>query len=159
MERIINNIINRPDQAEQHRKEADYLELLKSWCKNNNHRFKTATVSEDIKLGIDCYIDFKPYDLKGSVSRKFTVNKYAKKDGKLKWYNPCSMHTEVQYIVPYDETGEQWLVISKDKVMEWAFNHPELHGRYDGDGNKNIYIIVDDLSQYTILEREEKNNK
>ena len=153
MERII-NVTNRPDQVEQHKKEANYKELLKSWCKKHKLPFRSATTEEDVKQGIDCYINFKPYDLKGSTSRKFTVNKGIKKDGKIKWYNPCSKHTEIPYIVPYDETGEQWLVITKDTVMEWAFNHPELHGSYDLDGNKNIHIVVDDLSQYKILGEE-----
>ena len=131
-------------QERQHNTESEYLDKLKQWCNEHKHTFRKSTTEEDRKLGIDCYIDFKPYDLKGTTTNHLTVLKYYTQ--RNVWYNPLIRHMEVPYILPLNEEGSAWKVVNKVDVLNWYYEHPDLVGRYDGDGNKNLWVDISNMN-------------
>lgn len=136
-------------QEEQKSKESEYLDKLKSWCRNHKKLFRKASVKEDLNKGIDLYINAQAYDLKGSLSMKLTVMKYFTKGNK--WYSPLCKNLDIPYLIPANEDGTVWYVVKKEDVLNWYYSHPDLVSTYDGDGNKNINVSIAEMPKSRLV--------
>lgn len=124
-------------QLKQHNKEQAALNYLKQ------HLNKTfIDVHNDYSTGIDFYYEGKPYDLKASKSNKLTVFKLYKG----KWYSPLLNHMDVPYAYTRykDDDISHLLVYSKDYILRNLTKCCPLT-TYDGDGNLNVNLCLDNL--------------
>lgn len=135
----VNNNTQYGNQADQHEKEERFIKFLSYNYTQHWKTYSRASKEQDIKDGIDVFLDDIPYDLKISFGRLSLFKKH-----KGNWYSPIVEHMDINYlyVIEYSDKFALFTLKKEDILMELLKNKIQF-SEYSGDGNFNINMDLE----------------
>lgn len=128
-------------------KEERFLKYLEIYWKSQGKKFRRASKEEDIKQGIDVYLDDQPFDVKASRENHrgeypLTAFKRIYKANEYEWYSPLTRHPEIPYLYSVEQE-DRFVVfgIKKSDILDNLDNLAIHKSEIDGNLNMNVDIL------------------